>query len=199
MRWPILLSLFLVACEPAAPPPGETIGSFTFVATLEDSESCVLGEVEEVPERLAFSGILSHEPSTGKVWLRAGSFQGEGRLEENRFTLRSPPMPPGVPREFAACTDGRRLPCGLRFTERIDGEILQGCEEGGQPDPLPCPETLEDGSVRWHHCTCIVGTFVEEVAFEGEEGEECTCRGKTRTDALESGCRLTYRLEGRKP
>lgn len=210
MWWLLPVLLALASCAPDPPPPGELIGTFDFVATLQPSGACVLEDVEGLPDRIRFTGTLSHERETGRVWLRSGGSEREGSLDGNRFTFRVPELPPGIPREFATCTVARRTPCSLAFTEILEGRILADCEgtralagaEVGAPDvggtEVACPEVQEDGSLRWHDCTCVEGRFVEEVAFDPPGDEDCLCAGRQQTRALEPGCELIYELQGAK-
>lgn len=201
MRWPLAILLALLSCAQDPPPPGELIGTFDFVATLRPSGACALEEISELPDPIRFTGVLSHEQETGKIWLRSGGSEREGTLDGNHFTFQVPVAPPGIPREFASCTLSRRVPCPLAFTEILEGRILAECqdEEDRWPPLAPqiaCPEEQEDGTLRWHDCTCIEGTFVEEVTFDPRADEICTCVGPQGTSELEGDCRLVYELIG---
>lgn len=200
MRRIAILAAFLLACEAEDPPPGSVIGTFDFVATMESTGECLLEEVPGVPSSFTFSAILSHDPRSGKLWLRSGATEQAGVIDGGRFTVKTPSDGGTIPRAFNACTVARRQPCGFQLVETIEAEILSDCptEFGQLADDLPCPETQEDGSLVWHNCACVRGTLEEVVRFEPEGGEVCTCAGRSQTETFEGSCSLVYRLEGEK-
>lgn len=198
-RIAILLCPLVVACAAEDPPPGNLIGTFDFLATLEPEGACILEEVAGVPESFSFTAILSHEPETGKLWLRAGATEQVGEIQGNQFRVRTP-SEGGIPRTYSACTLARRQPCPLLLTEILEAEILSDCprEFEAENEALPCPERGEDGSLLWHNCACVRGRLEEFLRFEAEEDELCSCQGVSRTEVFEGSCRLGYRLEGEK-
>lgn len=200
MRRIAILAALLLACDAEDPPPGDVIGTFDFVATLEPAGECLLEDVPGIPASFRFSAILSHDPATGKLWLRAGSTEQTGTIDGARFTVKTPAQGGGIPRTFDACTVARRQPCAFEVVETIEAEILSDCPSDfvALAEDLPCPEMLDDGSLVWHNCACIRGTLEELLRFEPKGDEVCTCAGRTQTDAFAGACRLLYRLEGEK-
>lgn len=202
MRRPwFLLALVLLACSSEDPPPGEVVGTFAFVATLDESGAPADGlpncTFAGAPIRIQFDGTLSHDRATGAAWLQIDGTLREGTLEEEAFALHLPREPDGsiraIPRTLDACD------CELLFTEQYAGRLVKStCLEPTAQTPLgpdTCPRIDEAGELSWDTCGALCGTLEERVRFEA--GSACVCEvdGEQRP-APESGCAFVYTLQG---
>lgn len=200
MRHPFLAALILAvlcACDATDPPPGEVIGGFRFVATMETEEDDGRCRFSGAPTELAFEGVLSYERDTGRLWLTTGEASREGRLEGSTFRTRTPAEGPGVSRRLSSCT------CQMRMVEEIAGELLAAKDCGETPDGKPaapvapertCPE-LVDGEESWRNCGCVRGSIREGVEFP-DAAATCTCDVAGQQQAAPARCTFDYRLEG---
>lgn len=218
MRRVLPLLVVLFGCEPSLPAPGETIGTFRFTARLDPGASGNRCLIEGLPSQIDFQALLSYEPETATLYFVSNDEQRIGTLDGAHITLRVPAEGEGIPRELPACTlgaDDGGTRCPLAFTEEIVASLLppercaerlgirtradanekEDVEEEERPRAI-CPRPLEDGSLDWSQCECIVGTLRELVSFLPTE-EPCSCTfGGQRVPAPES-CQVTYLLEGR--
>lgn len=191
----------LSSCDTTEPPPGELIGGFNFVATLGSPEG---GEdrcrFEGAPAQITFEGVLSFDPSDGKLWITTGNVRREGEISEAHFQVRSPKDGPGITRRLRACS------CNLRIVEWIEGDLLtaRSCLPEGVPPvgttPQACPALLEDGGLDWSDCGCVRGELREELEFpavaEASAGEGCICEIDGVEGPAPERCSYVYSLEG---
>jgi hypothetical protein len=191
--------LLLAACSAGEPPPGEAIGTFAFVATLEPADGPDRCAFDGAPARIAFDGGLSRDPETGAAWLQIDGTLREGWLEGAAFELGLPVQPDGstrlVPRQLRACT------CTLGFAESLAGTLVprieDGCETPPAEEPLgidTCPRLDEEGELSWDTCGGACGTLVETV----RPTAPCTCVVDDMEVRAPDECRFVYRLEGRR-
>jgi len=195
----LLTAALLAACDSSEPPPGELIGSFRFVATLDAGASQSRCQFSGAPQQLSFEGVLSHDPLDGRLWITSSRSSREGTIENAHFAVRTPASGPGILRQMSVCS------CGFRIVEVIEGDLLApaACIPGGAislipPSPRSCPATLEDGRLDWSDCGCIRGSVREELEFvQPAEGEEpCTCEVDEAIVPAPTTCEFAYYLEG---
>ncbi len=197
--WSHLPLLLLAACVSGEPPPGEAIGTFSFVATLEPATEPDRCAFEGAPPRIAFEGALSHDPITDDAWLQIDGTLREGTLEGAAFDLRMPKQPDGsrrlVPRQLRACD------CTLGFAESLAGTLVPRMEDGCEtlPEPGPagadtCPRIDEAGELSWDTCGGACGTLVETV----RPTAPCTCVVDGEEQRAPEECKFVYRLEARR-
>lgn len=190
----ILALALLVGCGESDPPPGELIGGFRFVGTLDPTPEDGRCSFPGAPADLSFEGVLSYEKGSGKLWLTTGETRREGRLAGATFSTRAPAEGPGVARRLGSCS------CQMRMVEAIMGEVLsvKDCQASIAPTAMPdrtCPELLPDGTESWANCGCVTGTIREEIEFPAGGGA-CTCAvGGVQQPAPER-CEFIYHLEG---
>lgn len=195
LPFPALILACLCACDATEPPPGEVIGGFRFVATMETDEGDGRCRFAGAPAELAFEGVLSYERDTGKLWLTTGEASREGRLEGSTFRTRTPAEGPGVSRRLSSCS------CQMRMVEEIAGELLaaKDCGEGPGGTPVApertCPE-LVDGKESWRNCGCVRGSIREGVEFPDAGAASCRCDVAGQQQAAPERCVFEYRLEG---
>jgi hypothetical protein len=209
-------ALGLIGCDDVAPPPGEVIGTFQFVAVIENDGGegrCVL---PESPGQLGFDAVLSYEPEpqgdgSRRFWIQILGATGEpraGRLDGTRFTTRSPPEPDRVPRSLETCRhdddgDGQpdRTRCTLGFAEYIEGDLLAQVPAGGCTaealeacgDTCRLPEG-EPGSGELPPVGGVCGNLTEDVVPEPAESP-CLCTGAGEPSPAVP-CTIVYRLQG---
>ncbi len=204
-RLPLLALLPLLACGTQDAPPGDAIGTFAFVASLDEGgaildppESTPRCRFEGAPDRIEFDGSLSHDPEGDAAWLLIDGTLREGTLEGATFDLSLPREPDGsirgVPRRLPACT------CDLLFVEKIDGALVESSTEGCRPPqepvevgPATCPRLGEDGELAWDSCGGICGTLREEVRFEASG---CFCEVDGVQEQVAGVCQFVWALQG---
>jgi len=194
---PSLVLALLFACQADDPPPGEVIGGYRFVATLESSNDDGRCRFSGAPGQLSFEGVLSYERDSGKLWLTTSESSREGRLEGATFRTRTPAEGPGVSRRLTTCS------CQMRMVEEIAGELLAAKDCGDTASVAPvgpeqaCPE-LVDGEESWRNCGCVRGTIVEGVEFPDATtaAAACTCDEAGQPQPAPASCQMVYRLEG---
>ncbi len=194
----LLLAVIFASCGTSEPPPGEVIGTFRFVATLDATTEEGRCSFDGAPPQLGFEGILSHDPSLEKLWLSTGSVRREGELDGAHFTTRTPAAGPGISRRLSGCT------CPLEMVEIIEGSLVAAADCKGEPASLEapeqeasrlsgsrgfegsarasdgsipaaapvCPEVLPDGKLSWSDCSRVCGSVREEVEFPAEAPSE---------------------------
>jgi len=194
---PLLLA---AACASGEAPPGEPVGTFAFVATLEpaagETDRCTFAGA---PARLTFDGSFSRDPATGAAWLQIDGTLREGTLDGATFDMGLPRQPDGstrlVPRRLSACD------CDLGFDESIVGRLLTGpaggCEDlppEEAPGQATCPRLGEDGELAWDTCGSACGTLVEAV----RPVSPCTCTVAGEEVPAPATCSFVYRFEARR-
>lgn len=197
---PLLGLLLATACSPAEGPPGEPIGTFAFVATLEPSTEAGRCTFAGAPARISFDGSISRDPVTNEAWLQIDGTLREGTLDGSTFTLGLPEQPDGstrlVPRHLDACT------CDLGFDEDLAGYLVPRLEEGCATPPAEeppgadtCPRIDEGGELAWDTCGGACGTLTESVR---PASSICTCTVDGAEVPAPSQCTFVYRFEARR-
>lgn len=207
-----LLPFLLLACDSEEPPPGEVVGTFSFVATLDTGEPAAEEELPRclfsgAPPRIAFDGTLSHDRQTDQAWLQIDGSLRQGELHGAAFRLGLQPEADGsvraVPRTLDACD------CELFLVESMQGRLVKsGCttvlEDGtveAEPEepatelgPDTCPRIDEAGELAWDTCGGACGTLEERVRFG--TGTACICEVEgAGQHAPASGCAFVYGLQ----
>jgi len=198
MRRALPLALLLAAgCDDTELPPGRILGTFSFEAELapEAPGSCAFAGV---PRRLAFEGILSHEPETGEAWMQIDGTLRHGELGGADFVLGLEPLPDGsvrtIPRRLPTCS------CELLLVETIRGRLVRtlgDCEEDPveeEPGAATCPRLDEAGALDWDTCGAVCGAVEERVRFTTDD---CTCEvDGADVPAPAEGCTFFYAMQG---